>query len=181
MPFKKIVDIPQNVSVEIEKARIKVSGPKGSLEKYFEELEKFDEIKIEKENNKIVVRIEAKKEKRKIKALAGKIAAYIRNMVKGVTQEFVYKLRIVYSHFPMKVEIKGNKVIITNFLGERTPRIAEIVGNAQVEIKGQDIIVKSIDKEEAGQTASNIEQATRITGKDRRVFQDGIFIVEKPK
>ncbi len=180
MPFKKVIEVPEDVSVEIENYKIKASGPLGALEKELKELERFDEIKIEKQDNKIIVRIEGK-ERRKVKAMAGKIAALIRNAIKGVKEGFTYKMRIVYSHFPIKVEIKDNEVIINNFLGERTPRIAKIVGNTKVEIKGQDIIVTSVDKEEAGQTAGNIEQATRITGKDRRVFQDGIFIVEKPK
>ena len=36
-----------------------------------------------------------------------------------------------------------------------------------------------MNKERTGRIASNIEQAVRITGKDRRRFQDGIFIIEK--
>ena len=48
-----------------------------------------------------------------------------------------------------------------------------------MKVKGQEIIVEGIDKEATGQTAANIEQATRITKWDRRVFQDGIYIVEK--
>jgi len=34
--------------------------------------------------------------------------------------------------------------------------------------------------EDAGQTAANIERATKIKGFDPRVFQDGIYIIEKP-
>ena len=46
-------------------------------------------------------------------------------------------------------------------------------------IKGDIIIVEGIDKELAGQTAARIEQSTRITNKDRRVFQDGCYITDK--
>jgi hypothetical protein len=55
----------------------------------------------------------------------------------------------------------------------------KILPSVKVEVKKQEVIVSGIDIEAVGQTAANIEQATRITGKDSRVFQDGIYIVEK--
>jgi large subunit ribosomal protein L6 len=175
----KEIEIPENVSVEIEDKKVKVSGEKGTLEKEFKY---FWDIKIEKKNNKIVV--SSNSDRRKVKATVGSIGsivAHINNMIKGVTKGFVYKLKIVYSHFPIKVRTEGDKVIIQNFLGERSPRIAKIMGDTKVEVKGQEVEVSGIDIEAVGQTAANIEQACRIRGKDRRVFQDGIFIVEKPK
>ena len=103
----------------------------------------------------------------------------IRNMIEGVKEGFRYKLKIVYSHFPISVKVQGDKVIIENFLGEKAPRIAKIVGNTKVRVEKQDIIVEGPDIEEVGQTAANIEQATKIKGFDRRVFVDGIYIYEK--
>jgi len=79
----------------------------------------------------------------------------------------------------MSVKVDGNQVVIENFLGERYPRRAKILESVNVEIKGQDVIVKGFDKEKVSQTAANIEQATRIKGLDPRVFQDGIYITEK--
>lgn len=111
--------------------------------------------------------------------MVGTIRAHINNMIKGVTEGFTYKLKIRYAHFPMKVSVKGNEVIIENFLGEKHPRRARIMEGVTVKISGEDVIVTGIDKEKVGQTAANIEQATRIKGRDPRVFQDGIYIVEK--
>ncbi|MEM5815048.1 MAG: 50S ribosomal protein L6 [Candidatus Aenigmatarchaeota archaeon] len=172
--FEKILKIPKDIEIKIEGNRIKVSGPLGEVEKVFK-IPK--DIKMELKESSVKVFTE--KEKRKSKAIVGTIAAHIRNMVEGVTKGYVYKLKIVYSHFPISIKVEGDKVIIQNFLGERTPRIAKIVGNTKVEVKGQEVIVSGIDIDAVGQTAGNIEQATRITGKDRRVFQDGIFIVSK--
>jgi len=79
----------------------------------------------------------------------------------------------------MTAEIKGNEAIIKNFLGEKTPRISKIIPGVEVEINGNTIVVKSSNKELAGQVAANFETATKIRGRDLRVFQDGIYITNK--
>ena len=173
---RREVEIPENVEVEVEGKRVKIKGPKGEVERTFKY---FYDIEIKRENNKIIV--QSPSDRRKIKATVGSITAHIKNMIKGVTEGFTYKMRIVYTHFPITVKVEGDKVFIHNFLGEKVPRVAKIMGNTQIQIQGQDIILTGCNKEEVGQTAANIEQACRITKYDRRVFQDGIYIVEKPK
>jgi large subunit ribosomal protein L6 len=79
----------------------------------------------------------------------------------------------------MTVKLAGGKVVIENFLGERYPRTAKVVGSAQVKIQGDEVTVSGVNKEDVGQTMANIEQATKIKGKDPRVFQDGIYLVAK--
>jgi len=76
------------------------------------------------------------------------------------------------------VNVEGNKVKIENFIGEEKPRAAEIVGDAEVEINGEEMEVKGPSKEDVGQTAANIEQATKAKNRDPRTFQDGVYIVE---
>ena len=174
--MQKEIIIPENVTVEADEKHARISGPKGELKKEFKH---FFDIKVKKEGNKII--ISSSSERRKVKAMVGTIAAHIRNMIKGVTEGYTYKMRIVYSHFPINVKVEGNKVFINNFLGENVPRVAKIVGNTKVEVKGQDLVVTGVSIEDAGQTAANIEQACRISKFDRRIFQDGIYIVEKPK
>lgn len=100
-------------------------------------------------------------------------------MFAGVTEGYTYNLKAVFSHFPITIKIEGNKVLVQNFLGERKPRAAKIVGDSKVEINGQDISVSGTDLEEVSQTSANIEQSCRVIGYDRRRFPDGVFIVKK--
>lgn len=171
--YTKEIAIPEDVTVEVVNNRVKISGLKGQLERKFA----VREVKIEKTDKKIKVSSES--ERRKVKSLVGTVLAHIRNMITGVAKGYVYRLKVVFSHFPITVKIEGDKVLIQNFLGERTPRIAKIVGSAKVEIKGQDITVSGIDLEEVSQTSGNIEQACRIIGYDRRRFPDGVFIISR--
>ena len=101
-------------------------------------------------------------------------------MIKGVGEDFVYELEICNVHFPMNVKADGNKITIKSFLGETTVRESRIMPNVKVDIKGSQITVSSYDIEAAGQTAANLEKATKLTGRDRRIFQDGISITKKP-
>ena len=107
------------------------------------------------------------------------VKAHIKNMIKGVSEGFVYTLKICSSHFPMSVSVSGNKLEVKNYLGEKVPRVLNLVENVKVTINGEEVVVESSDKELAGQTAANIELLTRRSGFDRRVFQDGIYITEK--
>ncbi len=176
---ERFVEIPEGVEVEIDGNdvagyRVKVKGPLGENERVL----KFRGVFIEKLDSK--VRVYTNNKRKKLKAMVGTFATHIENLVRGVKEGFEYKLKIVYSHFPMKVRVEGNEVVIENFLGEKHPRRAKIVGRAKVTVSGNEITVSGIDIEECGQTAANIEQATKIKRLDVRVFQDGIYIVKKP-
>ncbi|OLE56260.1 50S ribosomal protein L6 [Euryarchaeota archaeon 13_1_20CM_2_64_92] len=117
--------------------------------------------------------------RRKEAALLGTFAAHLRNMVVGVREGFTYEMKIVYSHFPLKATVKGAEFVIENFLGEKFPRKTRIVGETKVEVNGDQVLLTGPDVEAVGQTAANIEQATKIRGFDPRIFQDGIYITKK--
>lgn len=172
--YSKEIIAPEGVTVEVDGNKVKVSGGKGEIKREFK---LAHGVKIQKQDNKITAASESSD--RKTKALVGTIIAHIRNMIKGVREGYTYRMKIVYSHFPMNVKVDGDKVITQNFLGERTPRTAKIAGNTQVKIEGQDVIVTGIDLEEVGSTASSIEQSCRIVGYDKRRFSDGIYFVSK--
>lgn len=117
------------------------------------------------------------------KAIAGTWAAHLRNMVKGVEEGFEYKLQAVYSHFPMTLKVEGDRMVINNLFGEKVPRVAKLPWTpSEVEVKVEnktDVTVSGVDREKVGQTAANIERSCKIKKRDRRVFQDGIYIVSK--
>jgi large subunit ribosomal protein L6 len=170
--LREEIPIPTDLEVTINK-EVTVKGPKGELKRKF----KQGKVNIRLEDDKII--LETRFPKKKDKAMLGTIRSHINNMVLGLTEGFSYRMKIVYAHFPMTVKSTQNKVIIENFLGERYPRTAKIVGDAKVKIQGDEVIVTGIQKEEVGQTMANIEQATKIKGRDPRVFQDGIYLVTK--
>jgi len=111
--------------------------------------------------------------------MVGTLAAHISNMIVGVTKGYEYKMKVVYSHFPIQLKSASDELVINNFLGERKSRSAKVLDGAKIEIGKDEVMVKGIDKERVGQTMANIEQATRVRGFDIRVFQDGIYLVEK--
>lgn len=125
------------------------------------------------------VRVASPRPRKRERALVGTFAAHIANMIQGVQEPFVYTMKVVYAHFPVKVSVREEAVLIENFLGERHPRRASIRGQTQVQVAGDTLTLTGPDVEDVSQTAANVEQATRIKRKDPRVFQDGIFLVSK--
>jgi len=167
------VRILEGIDVEVERSSVMVIGPKGTLKRNLW----YPGIAISYDDENIKIRTEI--DKKAQDSVVQTFASHIANMMTGVKSGFEYKLKVVYSHFPIQVKIEGKKVSIGNFLGERKPRVARILGESQVKLHSDEIVVTGINKEHVGQTAANIEQATRIKGRDPRVFQDGIYITEK--
>lgn len=171
--YKEEISIPDQVEVTLADKILTVKGEKGTLIRNFS----HPNIKINIEGNKI--QIICKNPRKKQKALTGTFRAHINNMIKGSAKEFEYKMKTVFSHFPIKTSVEGQKFIIQNFLGERSSRKANILDGVSVDIKGDDITVKGIDIEKVGQTVANIERATLVRRRDIRVFQDGVYRTDK--
>lgn len=171
--MEKSITVPQGVQVNIKGREVLVKGPKGSLSRTFTNALFDSTISIEKSDGKIIVK---GSDRRKIKSFIGAIASHIDNMITGTTHGYRYKLKIFHTHFPITLEVKGKQIAVKNFLGARSVRTAEIQGNAKVEVKKDDVTVTGINKEDVSQTAANIEGACRLSGRDRRVFLDGIYI-----
>ncbi|MCW3986438.1 MAG: 50S ribosomal protein L6 [Candidatus Bathyarchaeota archaeon] len=175
LEVEKTVEVPEGVDVKIDGRAVTISGEKGTLTRDFSHAP----LSIQKEEKLIKIRTDWPRKKEA--ATVATISSHIQNMITGVTKGFTYKLKIVFSHFPISVKVEQKKVLIENFTGERSPRTAKIVGDTAVSVKSDDVIVQGINLEDVSQTAANIEQGTRVKRKDPRVFLDGIYVYERLK
>jgi large subunit ribosomal protein L6 len=168
----KIV-LPEGVSASLDANSVILKGQKGELKREFNK----PNINLELKDNELFFKA-VKKTKREEKII-GSFIAHLKNMIKGVTEGHKYVLKICSGHFPMNVSVKGEDFIIKNFLGEKTPRVLKLKKGVNVKVEGDQVIVESSNKESAGQVSADIEQLTRRTGYDSRIFQDGLYIIIK--
>ena len=171
--IKAEIEIPEGINFKIEDKFIKLSNDKGEL------LRKITRQNIiaKAEGNKITFNVQ--KANNNDQKIINTLLSHIKNMIKGLQEGFEYKLKICSSHFPMNVKLKNDEFSVVNFLGEKHPRKLKINPDVDVKIEGNDVTVKSMDIEKAGQVAGRIEKLTRVTGRDTRIFQDGIYITHK--
>ncbi|WP_267640273.1 50S ribosomal protein L6 [Haloarchaeobius amylolyticus] len=169
------LDIPDEVSAEVDHLDLTVEGPEGSVTRRLW----YPDITVSVEDDQVV--IESEVENAKTNSTVGTFESHVTNMFHGVTEGWEYEMEVFYSHFPMQVNVEGSEVVIENFLGERAPRRTNIHGDTQVQVDGEELTLSGPSKEDVGQTAADIEQLTRVSGKDTRVFQDGVYITQKPR
>src|SRR3989338_9138054 len=95
-------------------------------------------VKITVKDNKVT--LECKKATKREKTLINTLRAHIKNLLIGVKESYMYKLKICagppQSHFPAQVTLKDSVLSVKNFLGEKIPRELKIRNDAKVEIKG---------------------------------------------
>jgi large subunit ribosomal protein L6 len=173
--YHQTIEIHSECQVSLDDKTVTVTGPKGTLTRTFPEAQ--TSIKIEGNQVYVGTLISRKRSR----ALVGTLIAHIRNMMLGVRLGYKYEMKIVYSHFPITVELQDKTLFIKNFIGERGIRKARIVGDVQIQTTEDEIFISGIDIEKVSQSAANIQQACKIRDKDRRVFMDGIYVIRKTK
>ncbi|MCA9487666.1 MAG: 50S ribosomal protein L6 [Nanoarchaeota archaeon] len=171
--FFKEVEIPEGVEVKKEDNLVIVKGPEGENKK------KMNFGKLEVNVGKDKIKLGSKKATKKEKKMTNTLTAHLNNLIKGVQEKFEYELKICFGHFPFTVKIEGNQAIVKNFLGEKVERKVKLPQGAEVTIDKDIIKVTSSNKELAGQTAATLEKSTIVRGRDKRIFQDGIYITKK--
>ena len=174
----KTIKIPEGVTLTSDKNLITASGKLGEMS-----LSLHQDVDLIKEDSSIS--FQPNKKTKESLAITGTMRALSINLMKGVSEGFTYKMKAVYSHFPMtmKVDYANKKFIINNYFGEKVPREASLPwpeSEVKVEVKNKtEVIIFGQDKEKVGQTTANIERSCTVKKRDRRVFQDGIYLVEK--
>ncbi|MFA1612196.1 50S ribosomal protein L6 [Halobellus rubicundus] len=169
------IEIPDEVSAEVSNLDLTVEGPNGSVTRTLW----YPSVSVSVEDGHVVIASE--EEDAKTNATVGTFESHVSNMIHGVTEGWEYEMEVYYAHFPMQVNVEGDEVVIENFLGERAERRTPIRGDTEVQVDGETVTLTGPSKEDVGQTAADIEQLTRVNDKDTRVFQDGVYITQKPQ
>ncbi len=169
------IQIPENVKVSLKGSMLRVEGPLGKVYKNFKKIP----VIIEINNNKILLKKTG--ERKKHQAILNTARSLIQTLCIGVVDGFTIKIKIVYSHFPITVNIEGKKVLIKNFQGERAERVSVIKGDTLVVAKGDDVIITGPVLTDVSQTAANIQLRSKVKNKDHRVFLDGIYKYSQSK
>ena len=171
----RTVELPQGVTASVKGRVLAMKGPNGSATKIFQRIP----VDVVVQGNKVTITPFTGKKKDVISA--NTVSSIVKALVHGVTKGYEYKMKVVFAHFPVTVKIKDDTVMVENFMGERSPRLAKILEGCKVTTDGDDIIIKGTSLEQIGQTAANVEQATRIKRKDQRIFLDGVYVYEKKR
>nr|8PV1_LH Chain LH, 60S ribosomal protein l9-like protein [Thermochaetoides thermophila DSM 1495]8PV2_LH Chain LH, 60S ribosomal protein l9-like protein [Thermochaetoides thermophila DSM 1495]8PV3_LH Chain LH, 60S ribosomal protein L9-like protein [Thermochaetoides thermophila DSM 1495]8PV4_LH Chain LH, 60S ribosomal protein l9-like protein [Thermochaetoides thermophila DSM 1495]8PV5_LH Chain LH, 60S ribosomal protein l9-like protein [Thermochaetoides thermophila DSM 1495]8PV6_LH Chain LH, 60S riboso len=171
------------VKVSIKSRLVTVEGPRGKLQKDLSHIAvNFSVVK------KGVIGLEIHHGSRKDVAALRTVRTIINNMIIGVTKGFKYKMRYVYAHFPINVNVEKNaetgcyEVEIRNFIGEKIVRKVVMAPGVEVEIsKAQkdELILSGNSLEAVSQSAADIQQICKVRNKDIRKFLDGIYVSEK--
>lgn len=167
------IAVPEGVQCSYESGMLKVQKSGNSVSKSIS----APGMNVAISGNEITLSVK-KGSKREFNVVKSYVA-HIGNMFSGLAKEYIYNLEACNVHFPMTMKVDKDKLVISNFLGEKVSRSAKILPNVKVDIKAPKITLTGRDKEAVGQTAANIEKATKIRNRDRRIFQDGIFLVSK--
>jgi large subunit ribosomal protein L6 len=173
MATERRVTIPAGVTVELDGTALRVKGQKGQLERSI----RFPQISASIEDDDLV--FSTGSDRKNVIAMVGTFAAHANNMFIGVSQGFEYRMKVVYSHFPIQLKLHDNTIEINNFLGEKKARYARIEDGVNAKVGNDEVVLTGIDKELLGISSANIEHATKIRKRDPRIFQDGIYIVQK--
>jgi large subunit ribosomal protein L6 len=167
------VRIPDGVKASLEGMHLRMVGPKGQLQRNM----RFPQVAVTCDGKEVTISTES--QRKEITAMVGTLEAHAKNMCKGVTEGYEYRMKVVYSHFPIQLKLQGNTLEIANFLGEKKARHARIEPGVAAKVGNDEVVLTGIDRELVGTSAANIEHATRIRDRDPRVFQDGIYIVQR--
>jgi len=170
---RQLLELPEGVSASLEGATLVLKGKLGDCRK------DFTKVNVGLSVQGRTLTVAPFSGKRRDNVVVNTALSLVKNMVTGVTKGYTYRLKVVYAHFPISIKTKGDQILIENFVGERSPRTAKIVGNCKVSVEGDDVLVKGVSLEDVGQTAANLELATKIRRKDQRVFLDGVYIYQK--
>ncbi|BDA50730.1 60S ribosomal protein L9 [Coccomyxa sp. Obi] len=177
----RLVEIPDDIKFEIKARKVRVKGPRGTLTRDFKHL--AVDMYLVEEDGKKQLKVEAHFSKRKALAAIRTCTSHVQNLIKGVTLGFEYKMRLVYAHFPISVNIEndGTKVEIRNFLGEKRVRIVNLLPGVKVDRSSvkDELVLTGNDIELVSKSCALLNYQCHVRNKDIRKFLDGCYISER--
>ena len=166
------------VKIQLSGRQVTVEGTRGKLVKDFSHLK----IDLKLVNKGKTVRAEQWFGNRAAMSSIRTVITHIKNMFKGVQKGFLYRMKIVYSHFPISVAVENGNIEIRNFLGEKYTRSVKLPGTVIMERPKDakdEITFSGNDIDEVSKVCADIHGVTRVTDKDIRKFLDGIYVSQK--
>merc|ERR1712196_22068 len=162
---KSTITIPDGVTVDIKSRKIKVTGPRGTLNKSFQHMS-VDIFKVDDKTIKVEKWFGKAKELAAIKTTC----SHIQNMITGVTKGFEYKMKMVYAHFPTNVQIEkgGTALDIVNFIGQKVKFHVDALEGVKVERDpkvNSEILVSGNNIENVSRTCALINQSCAVKRK----------------
>ena len=143
---KKPVIIPANVTVNVAEGNVvTVKGPKGELTNTFNA-----DMIINVEGN--VLTVSRPTDEANHRALHGLTRTLIANMVEGVDKGFSKELEV--NGVGYRADKKGNQLVMR--LGFSHEVIMEEIPGITIEVNGNKITIKGIDKQTVGQFAAEV-------------------------
>jgi large subunit ribosomal protein L6 len=169
------VTVPKGVTFTVDGNRLRAKGPLGTVVRPFP----ADALTLTVHGTEAKLELKLPSHRRQSQSLLRTWAAHVANLGGGLTHGVEARMKVVAAHFPMKVQVRGEELLIENFLGEKHPRASHLVAGTKAHIEGDIVTISGYDVETVGQSAANIERTTRIRDYDPRVFQDGIYLIER--
>jgi large subunit ribosomal protein L9e len=179
------IDIPDDVTVNVKSRTVTVKGKRGTIVKAFKHLKVEITAKTEQDANKKTVKfleLNTYLTTYKQSAILYTVSSHIKNMIKGVTKGFRYKMHIVKKHFPIEIKINKESIEIGRFLGEKNVKVVKLlegVSCSKNDKNAEELWFDGNDIDKVSLTCAHVYQACAVHDKDKRKFLDGIYVNEK--
>ncbi|KAL6931073.1 probable 60S ribosomal protein L9-B [Hanseniaspora guilliermondii] len=178
---EQTVEVPEGVTFNVKSRDVKITGPRGVLTKSFKHID----VTFTKVSNSLI-KLTVHNGDRKHVAALRTVKSLVSNMITGVTKGYKYKMRYVYAHFPINVNVvekDGDKYIeIRNYLGDKKVRLVKIREGVTVEFSTNvkdEMVLSGNSIDNVSQNAADVQQICKARNKDIRKFLDGIYVSEK--
>merc|ERR1712083_909633 len=184
------VEIPDDVTITYKARQVSVKGPRGEVTKDFShlavELQRMNQNNKKKKGKFIRIRMWFGGYKQACSV--NTLKSLIENMITGVTEGFKYKMRLIYSHFPINAIIAktNDSITIRNFLGGKQDKTVEMIGKTTVkltpanEVKDE-LVFEGVDNAALSLCCARVSQVCKTGRKDVRKFLDGVYVSAKTK